>query len=197
MKDSRVLRRLNAVIVLMTTSNTPISTAAVFVAVGSWRRVSKEFYRMKKAMICALLTVAMACCGIALYAQTQDSGQPMSQGMGGQRRPPMTTDARLQHMTQMLNLTSDQQTKIRPILDNESTQMQSLREATSMPREEKMAKMKSIREATNSQITPILTSEQQEKWQQMQAQRRPPQGAPGMGAPAGDQGAPPPTPPQQ
>ena len=197
MNDSRVLRKLNAVVLLMTTSSSPFSTAAVFVAVGAWQRVSKEFYRMKKAMICALLTVAMSCCGMALYAQAQDSPQGMGQGMGGQRHAPMSTDERLQHMTQMLSLTSDQQTKIRPILDSESTQMQSLRSDTSMSRDDKMMKMRSIRETTNSQITPILTTEQQQKWQQMQAQHRPPQGGPGMGAPAGDQGAPPPTPPQQ
>ena len=53
-----------------------------------------------------------------------------------------------------------------------------------------------IRESTNSQISPILTSDQQQKWQQMQTQHMRPQGAP-MGAPGGDQGAPPPTPPQQ
>ncbi len=192
MNNSRMLRRLNAVVVLMTTSNSPFSTAAVFVAAGAWQRVSKEFHRMKKAMICALLTVAMACCGTALYAQMQDSGQ----GGGQQRRGPMSTDDRLQHLTQMLNLTSDQQTKIRPILENESTQMQALRGDTSMSRDDKMTKMKSIRESTNSQISPILTSDQQQKWQQMQTQHMRPQGAP-MGAPGGDQGAPPPTPPQQ
>lgn len=192
MKNSRILRRLNAVVVLMMTSNSPFSTAAVFVVVGAWHRVSKEFYRMKKAMICALLTVAMACCGTALYAQMQDSGQ----GGGQQRRGPMSTDDRLQHLTQMLNLTSDQQTKIRPILENESTQMQALRGDSSMSRDDKMTKMKSIRENTNSQISPILTSDQQQKWAQMQAQHMRPQGAP-MGAPGGDQGAPPPTPPQQ
>lgn len=193
MNNSRMLRRLNAVVVLMTTSNSPFSTAAVFVAAGAWQRVSKEFHRMKKAMICALLTVAMACCGTALYAQMQDSGQGGGQQ---QRRGPMSTDDRLQHLTQMLNLTSDQQTKIRPILENESTQMQALRGDTSMSRDDKMTKMKSIRESTNSQISPILTSDQQQKWQQMQTQHMRPQGAP-MGAPGGDQGAPPPTPPQQ
>ncbi len=113
----------------------------------------------------------MACCGTALYAQMQDSGQapPSAQAGGSMQRMPTTADQRLQHMTQMLNLSSDQQTKIRPILDNESQQMQALRSDTSMSREDRMAKMKSIREATNSQITPILTSEQQQKWSQMQS----------------------------
>jgi protein CpxP len=90
----------------------------------------------------------------------------------------------------MLNLSSDQQMKIRPILDNESQQMEALRSDTSMSRDDKMTRMRSIRENTNSQIGPILTSQQQQKWQQMQSQHMRPQGG-AMGAPGGEQGAPP------
>ncbi len=144
---------------------------------------------MKKVMICALLSLTMVCCGTALYAQdgsSQGQGMSSGQGMGqgGMHRMPMTTDERLAHMTQMLNLTSDQQTKIRPILDSESQQMQTLRADSSMSRDDKMAKMKSIRESTNSQITPILTGDQQQKWQQMESKQMrhqggmAPQGAP-------------------
>jgi Spy/CpxP family protein refolding chaperone len=177
----------------MTTSNSPFSTAAIFVAAGAWQRVSKEFIRMKKVMLCALLTIAIVCCGTALFAQMQDGSSQGQGGMGqgNMRHAPMSTDDRLQHMTQMLNLTSDQQTKIRPILDNESTQMQTLRSDSSMSRDDKMTKMHSIRENTMSQITPILTPDQQKKWTQMQSQHmHPPGGA--MGAPGGEQGAPPP-----
>ncbi len=193
MNSSSFSRRLNAVVVLMTTSNSPFSTAAMFVAAGAWQRVSKELYRMKKAMMSALLTLALACSGTALYAQMQDQVPPSARG---QRMAPMSTDQRLQHLTQMLNLTTDQQAKIRPILENESQQMDTLRSDTSMAREDKMAKARSIRETTNSQITPILTSEQQQKWQQMQAQHmRPPAG---QAAPGGVMGGPPTsTPPQQ
>lgn len=147
---------------------------------------------MKKVLMCALLTIAISCCGSALYAQMQ-SGSGMG---GGAARGPMSTDERLQHLTQMLNLTSDQQAKIRPILDNESQQMQTLRENTSMSRDEKMTQMRSIRENTMSQITPVLTPDQQQKWQQMQSQHmRPPAG---QAAPGGMQGGPPTaTPPQQ
>lgn len=190
MISSRLLRRFNAVVVLMTTSNSPFSTAAIFVAAGAWQRFSKEFTRMKKAMICALLSLTMVCCGTALYAQMQDgssqgqSGMGQGMGQGAMHRAPMTTDERLAHMTQMLNLTTDQQAKIRPILDNESQQMQTLHQDTSMSREDKMTKMRSIRENSMSQITPILTPDQQKKWQETQSQHMghqggmAPQGAP-------------------
>lgn len=175
MNSSRLLRRFNAVVVLMTTSNSPFSTAAIFVAAGAWQRVSKEFTRMKKMMICALLSLTMICCGTALYAQSQEGasqsgGMGEGMGQGGMHRRPMSTDERLAHMTQMLNLTSDQQAKIRPVLDNESQQMQTLHQDTSMSREDKMTKMRSIRESSMSQISSILTPDQQKKWQDMQSQ---------------------------
>jgi Spy/CpxP family protein refolding chaperone len=170
MISSRLLRKLNSVVVLMTTSNSPFSTAAIFVAAGAWHRVFKEFHRMKKAMICALLSLTMVCCGTVLFAQTQDSSGQGAMSQGGMHRMPMSTDERLAHLTQMLNLTSDQQTKIRPMLDNESQQMQTLRQDSSMSREDKMTKMRSIRESTMSQITPVLTPDQQKKWQDMQSQ---------------------------
>ena len=141
---------------------------------------------MKKALICALLTVALACCGTALYAQMQDNS---GQG-GGMHHGPMSVDQRLQHMTQTLNLSSDQQQKIRPILENESQQMESLRSDTSMSREDRMAKMRSIRQNSMSQITPILTADQQQKWQQMQANHMHHNGAMSNGEP-GSQPAPP------
>ena len=72
-----------------------------------------------------------------------------------------TVDQRLQRMTQALNLSDDQQQKIKPILENESTQMQSLRADTSLSQEDRMAKMKQIRENTSSQINPILNADQQ------------------------------------
>jgi Spy/CpxP family protein refolding chaperone len=174
MTSSRLLRQLNAVVVAMTISSSPFSTAAMFVAAGAWQRVSKEFHLMKKTLMCGLLGLAMAASGTALYAQMQQGSGP---GGGMQRMGPMSADQRLQHLTQMLNLTSDQQAKIKPILETESQQMEALHSDTSMSREDRMAKMQSIHQATSSQITPILTSEQQQKWQQMQARHMRPGGA--------------------
>ena len=80
---------------------------------------------MKKAILCALLGAAILCCGSALHAQMQP-------GPNGPHRPgkPLTTDERLQRLTQYLNLTDDQQQKIRPILENETQQMDALHQDT-------------------------------------------------------------------
>jgi protein CpxP len=184
MKPTRVFPKLDAMMALMTTSNSPFSTAAVFVAAGAWRRVSKEFYKMKRALICALLAVAVTCCGVALYAQ--DS---MSQGGGPQHRMAMSPEQRLQHMTKALSLTDDQQQKIKPILDGESQQMQTVRQDSSLSQQDKWSKMEQIRTGTTSQINSILTPDQQKKYEEMSKHHGPP-------PQAGGQMSQPPAPPQ-
>jgi periplasmic protein CpxP/Spy len=160
-----MLRKLNAVLVLMNTSSSPFSTAAVFAATSTWQTITKEFCRMKRPLLCALLTAAMACGGTALYAQQDTMSQS---GPPQQHRPPVTADQRLQYLTKQLNLTSDQQDKIKPILESENSQMQTLRQDTTTSRDEKMAKMHEIRQGADDQIKALLTPDQQQKFTQMQ-----------------------------
>ena len=131
---------------------------------------------MKKTSLpmAALLTLLLLVSCTA-FAQMQPEGG----GQGGHGQPP-TVDQRLQRMTQMLNLTDDQQQKIKPILETESTQMQTLRSDTSLSREDRMAKMKQIRESTASQINPILTPDQQKQYTEMMSRMGPGRG-PGGG----------------
>jgi len=185
MNPSRIFQRLHAITLLMTTSNAPVSTAATFVATTAWRRVSKEFYRMKKVLICALLAITVACCGTALYAQdSMSQGQGMGQGgPGGMHRMPMSPDQRLQRMTQQLNLTADQQQKIKPILEQEQQQMQTLHGDTSMSQQDRMSMMQQIRQGTNDQIKSVLNPDQQQKFAEMQERHGLGMGHGGMQAP--------------
>jgi Spy/CpxP family protein refolding chaperone len=177
-------------VLMMTTSSAPISTAAMFVATGAWRRVTREFCRMKKVLLCALLGIAIVGCGSALNAQ-------MPPGPNGGHRPgkPMTTDERLQRLTQALNLTDDQQQKIRPILENETQQLDALHQNTALTGQDRRDKMLSIRDVTTSQIKPMLNPDQQNKYEEMMARHAPPQGM-GQGGQGQGQGQPP-APPQQ
>lgn len=119
---------------------------------------------MKKMMLCALLAVAVACCGTALYAQDNMSQSGGQMAQGGHHMP--SPEQRLQHMTKTLNLTADQQTKIKPMLEDEQQKMESLHQDTSMSRQDRMSKMQEIRQSTDEQIKGVLTPEQQTKWQQ-------------------------------
>ena len=148
----------------MASSSSPFSTAVLFVAGSAWQTVSKEFGRMKKTLRCALLATALACCGTALYAQQDNMGQA---GAPAAHKMP-SPEQRLQHMTKMLNLNDEQQQKIKPLLEDESQQMQSLRSDTTMSHEDRMAKMQQIRQKTDDQIKGVLNPDQQQKWQDMQ-----------------------------
>ena len=62
----------------------------------------------------------------------------------------------LQGLTTKLNLTSDQQTKVQPILDAAKPQMVAIHQ-------EAMQKMQSVMDNTLTQIRPILNEDQQKK----------------------------------
>ncbi len=62
----------------------------------------------------------------------------------------------LQHLTEKLDLTSDQQTKVQPILDQAKPQIDAIHQ-------EAMQKMKGVMDSTLSQIKPLLTPDQQKK----------------------------------
>ena len=67
----------------------------------------------------------------------------------------------LQHLTEKLNMTSDQQTKVQPILDAAKPQIATIHQ-------EAMQKMKAVIDSTTSQIRPLLTPEQQKKFDAIQ-----------------------------
>ena len=62
----------------------------------------------------------------------------------------------LQGITEKLNLTSDQQTKVQPIIDGAKPQIAAIHQ-------EAMQKMKTVMDSAVSQIRPLLTPDQQKK----------------------------------
>lgn len=102
-------------------------------------------------------------------AATQDQQQKGRNWGGHHGRKRADPQARLDHMSKMLNLTDDQKAKIKPILDNETQQMQALKSDTSTAKQDRRAKAMEIHKSSMDQIRPILNSDQQAKLdQQMQ-----------------------------
>jgi Spy/CpxP family protein refolding chaperone len=62
----------------------------------------------------------------------------------------------LQRITEKLDLTSDQQTKVEPIIDGAKPQIAAIHQ-------EAMQKTKAVMDSTLSQIRPLLTPDQQKK----------------------------------
>jgi len=67
----------------------------------------------------------------------------------------------LQGITDKLNLTADQQTKVQPILDATKPQIAAIHQ-------EAMQKMKTVMDGAMSQIRPLLTADQQKKFDAIQ-----------------------------
>jgi len=67
----------------------------------------------------------------------------------------------LQRITEKLNLTSDQQTKVQPIIDGAKPQIAAIHQ-------EAMQKMKTVMDSAVSQIRPLLTPDQQKKLDDIQ-----------------------------
>ena len=74
---------------------------------------------------------------------------------------------RTKHIAGELQLNADQKEKLRPIFQEEAQKMRALRQDTNLSKQDKMAKLKTIREDARAKIKPILTAEQLEKWDKM------------------------------
>ena len=86
---------------------------------------------MNKTLLRATAIACLLLGAMAVFPQQQAA--PPQGGGQWQRGQMPTPEQRLQRMTQALNLTEDQQAKIKPILENESTQMQGLRSREDLP----------------------------------------------------------------
>jgi periplasmic protein CpxP/Spy len=81
--------------------------------------------------------------------------------------PPPGMKGKHHEIAKELNLTADQKPKFQEIMKNAMEQRKALRDDTSLSKEDKKAKMKTIQEDTNKQLKDLLTAEQYAKWQEM------------------------------
>lgn len=156
---------------------------------------------MKRQVLCTLVLTGLLGTGVMVAqepgsAPEQNAPQTEGGGMGhrgGMRM--MDPDKRLAHMTKRYKLTADQQSQIKPILQDEQQQMQSMRSDTSTSREDRRSKMMSLHQTTNQKIEAVLTDEQKQKFdadQQKMQQRRAEHMKGGQGGPPpGEAGQPP------
>ena len=96
----------------------------------------------------------------------------------------------LERLTRELNLTSDQQEKIKPLLTERQQKMQTLMQDQSVSQEDRRAQMRTIMEGTNNSIKENLNDDQKQKFDAIRQRMR--RGGPG--GPPPDGAAPPPQP---
>jgi periplasmic protein CpxP/Spy len=75
--------------------------------------------------------------------------------------------AKLQELSTELNLTDDQKTQLKPVLQDEFKQLKAVNDDTSLPPDQKKTKITEIRENAKSQMNSILSPDQQKKLGEM------------------------------
>lgn len=133
---------------------------------------------MKRFAIVFLLSAfsLFACAAFAQENGASDQDQSQ-QGMQGQHKHgkwnghQQDPQKRVQRMTKQLKLSSDQQSKILDILQDQQKQFESLRSDTSSSQEDRHSKMMGLRKNTDEQIRGVLNADQQKKFDKMQEKR--------------------------
>ncbi len=136
---------------------------------------------MRKTLTSFLLSAAITAAlpGAMLMAQTQSdagqsapamSGRTQAAGVKTHRNADPKKQARL--MARKLGLSSEQTTKLEPILVERQQQMESVRADTSMAARDMHAKMRTIHQESDQKIEAILNDGQKQQYEQMKQNRK-------------------------
>lgn len=120
-------------------------------------------------------------------SQFNDRQSQTAQDNGRRHHGPPDPVERTRELTKHLRLNSDQQTKVQDALVSQRSQIVSLHQDSSLSEQDRRSKMMEIRKSTDQQIRGLLDSNQQRKWDAMQARREQRM----RNRRAGEQGAPP------
>lgn len=134
----------------------------------------KYFTRMIAEV--AILGVAL-CVPAAMLAQDtgtapaspQQSTTDQQQPMHHHRQP--SPERQLRHLTKTLNLTSDQQQQMLPILQDQQKQMQTIRSNTGLSPQERHQQMHAAMTDTHQKLEALMTDTQKQQFEQARQQR--------------------------
>ncbi len=124
--------------------------------------------QLSRIVLGGLLATGLTLGSAAVFAQDSAPDASAQPSNGRMARQPQTPDEQVARMTKRYNLSADQQTQIKPILANQQQQMMALRGDSSLSRDDKMAKMMSIRQDSSTKIQAILNDTQKQQFAQDQ-----------------------------
>jgi Spy/CpxP family protein refolding chaperone len=138
--------------------------------------------RMRRSLtsvfaIALLGTTALTPAGIVAAQEPSAPPHPPQEGTAPTGKPAHggAVEMRMEKLSQQINLTDEQKTKIRPLLRHETERIREVRSNTSLSQGETQRRIKLIRGDTNQRMGEFLTPEQKKQWQETrQAQRAPP-----------------------
>lgn len=106
-----------------------------------------------------LITLIVAC-GLTLGGLTYLKAKEPGENGPGPMHPHRMMGNPLEHLSEKLDLTADQKAKVQPIIDQAKPQIEAIHQ-------EAMEKMRAIMESSGAQIRPLLTPQQQQKFDAM------------------------------
>ncbi|MFZ0430100.1 MAG: hypothetical protein WAO20_18425 [Acidobacteriota bacterium] len=119
-------------------------------------------------------------------------------GQGPPRGRRMSLEDQLTNLQKQLNLTDQQVTQVKSILEDRQARLMKMRESrqgmerTEENREAMRSEMDALNKDTEAQLSKVLSEEQMKQYREMRQQRSrrmrgggPPQGGPGSGGPGG------------
>jgi len=139
----------------------------------------------KRTLLVLTCVVCLACFGLQAIAQsTPDQAASQASSAASQAKDDATqavadTDtkakvqAKLQELSTELNLTDDQKTQIKPILQGEFKQLKAVHDDASLSDDQKSSKMTEIHNGAKGQINSILTPDQQKKLAEIKESHEP------------------------
>lgn len=107
-------------------------------------------------------------------------GKP-GRGIGGGSDPQQMAQRQLEQMSQQLKLTATQKAQIKAIQEKDAPRLKATFDDKSVPANQKWAKMRPLRAATDEAIKKVLTPAQQNQYGAQQAATRAQRGAGGRG----------------
>jgi hypothetical protein len=99
----------------------------------------------------------------------QQQTAPQSQGSAAAGRP--SIDDQVQSLSQQLNLSADQQAKVKTALEDQHSQAMNIVQDNAMAREDKIQKIHAIREGTITKVRSTLNDDQKKKFDAMVQQQ--------------------------
>lgn len=121
----------------------------------------------KKTLLVLTCALVLAFAGVQAFAQSSADQAASTASQAGQAAGDTAAaakvQAKLQTLSSELNLTDEQKAQIKPILQDEVQQLKSVKDDASLSPDQKKAKVAEIRQSHKSQMSSILTPDQQKK----------------------------------
>ena len=124
--------------------------------------------------VCLMSMATLAFAGVLAQQESTAPSNPPNEGASPNGKPGRggNVENRMERLSKQLNLTAEQQEKIRPILKHEVERIRQVRSNTSLTQGEARRRIARVRRTSNQQIAQFLTPEQKKQLQEMREERR-------------------------